>query len=154
MDESGVVRTVRVDSLCFKSGSRRVTYVAGGIVRGTNGSARMYSQPPITTSRDGGVLVVGAAKLNASERVVTSKTGTSAHVWTNVTHARTTLGNGTYRVAIETEATGAWRRHFERQNATTTIRDFDGDGIPSVVAKYPGRRFAYLVVHDMRMEVR
>ncbi|WP_049971380.1 DUF7289 family protein [Haladaptatus cibarius] len=153
LDDSGVARTVQVDALRFTSGSRRVTYVAGGIVRGTNDSARMYTQPPITASRDGGVLVVGAAKLNASERAVASNTGTSALVRTNVTHARTTLGNGTYRVAVETEATGAWRRYFERQNTTTTTRDFDGDGIPSVVAEYPGQRFAYLVVHDMRTEV-
>lgn len=154
LDGSGVVRTVRVDALVFTSGRRRVAYVAGAVVRGTGVASRMYARPPITASRRGGVLVVGAAKLGASRRSVASTTGTSVVVRTNVTHARTTLGNGTYRVAVETRATAAWRDHFERQNATTTMRDFDGDDVSSVVARYPGERFAYLVVHDMRTEVR
>ncbi|WP_266075730.1 DUF7289 family protein [Haladaptatus caseinilyticus] len=153
VDESGVVRAISVDALVFTGGDRRIAYVAGSVVRGTNDSARIDTRPPITASRDGGVLVVGAVKLNASERIVVSKTGTPALVRTNVTHTRTTLGNGTYRVAIETETATAWRRYFERQNATTTMRDFDDDGVPSIVARYPGRRFAYLVVHDMRTEV-
>ncbi len=154
LDDTGVIRTVPVDSLVFTGGDRRVAYIAGAVVRGTDDSARMHSRPPITASRNGGVLVVGTAKLNASGQTVVSSTGTSALVRTNVSHARTTLGNGTYRVAVETKTVGAWERYFERQNATTTRRDFDGDGVPSVVARYPGTRFAYLVVHDMRTEVR
>ncbi len=113
----------------------------------------MYAHPPITSSQRGGVLVVGAPKLDASKKSVASTSGQSVLVRTNVTHNRTTLGNGTYRVAIETRTPDAWRRYFERENATTTVRDFDNDGIPSVVANYPGRRLAYLVVHDMRTEV-
>ncbi|KZN22950.1 hypothetical protein A4G99_17880 [Haladaptatus sp. R4] len=153
LDDSGTVWTVETDALVFTSGNRRVTYVAGAVVRGTNDGGQMYARPPITSSRRGGVLVVGAPKLDASRKTVVSTSGESALVRTNVTHNRTTLGNGTYRIAIETRTPGAWRRYFERQNATTTVRDLDDDGIQSVVAKYPGRRFAYLVVHDMRTEV-
>jgi hypothetical protein len=34
-----------------------------------------------------------------------------------------------------------------------TTRDFDGDGVTSVVARYPGERVGYLVVHEMGLEV-
>lgn len=153
LNESGTVRVVRVDALVFTNGDRRVTDLAGAVVQGTGDAGRMDARPPITSSERGGVLVVGAAKLNASGRTVVSKRGESAVVRTNVTHDRTALGNGTYRVAVETKTPDAWGRYFERQNATTTTRDFDGDGIPSVVARYPGTRFCYLVVHDMHMEV-
>jgi hypothetical protein len=34
-----------------------------------------------------------------------------------------------------------------------TRRDVDGDGVPSVVAQFPGDREGYLVVHDMHLEV-
>ncbi len=153
LDDSGDVWTVQTDALVFTSGNRRVTYVAGAVIQGTDDGGRMYEHPPITSSQRGGVLVVGAPKLNASKKAVESTSGESVLVRTNVTHNRTLLGNGTYRIAIETKTPDAWQRYFERQNATTTVRDFDNDGVPSVVAKYSGRRLAYLVVHDMRTEV-
>lgn len=160
LNESGVVRTVRVDALAFTAGQRRVAFLAGATVRGRPGNARMRTPPPITASRSGGagdggsatgVLVVGAPALNGS--VAASATGGGSVVLrTNVTHHRTALGKGTYRVAVETATPEAWRRQFERQNATVTTRDFDGDGVVSVVAAYPGERVAYLVVHDLRLE--
>ena len=162
LNETGVIRTVRVDALVFTAGNRRVAFLAGAVVRGPAGNARLRTAPPVTASRgaagaggnDGpGVLVVGAPKLNGS--VASSATGGGSVVLrTTVGHHRTPLGNGTYRVAVETATPGAWRRHVERRNATATTRDFDGDGVPSVVAAYHGERIAYLVVHDMQLEVR
>lgn len=153
IDDAGNARIVRVQALVFSNGDRRVTYLAGAVVQGTLDSGRMYTQPPITSSQRGGVLVVGAPKLNASNGTLASTGGESALVCTNVSHDRTTLGNGSYRIAVETKTPDAWRRYFERRNATTRLRDFDNDSIPSVVARYPGKRLAYLVIHDMRMEV-
>ncbi|WP_135826453.1 DUF7289 family protein [Halorussus ruber] len=160
LNESEVLRTVQADALVFTAGQRRVAFLAGGVVRGPPGNAVVRTPPPITASRDTGgdsdskgVLVVGAPRLDGT--VGFSATGGGSVVLrTNVSHHRTALGDGTYRVAVETATPGAWRRHFERQNATVTTRDFDGDGVTSVVAEYPGERVAYLVVHEMRLEVR
>jgi flagellin-like protein len=99
-----------------------------------------------------GVLAVGAPTLNGSVAVSASGGG-SAVLRTTVSHHRTELGEDTYGVAVETATPDAWRRHFERQNATVTTRDFDDDGLVSVVARYPGERVGYLVVHDVRLEV-
>lgn len=173
LNESGTVRTVSADALVFTAGDRRVAFLAGAVVRGPPDNAKVRTPPPITASRSGatgvgagggggggpddadppGVLVVGAPALNGSV-AVSGSGGASVALRTEVSHRRSLLGNGTYRVAIETATPEAWRRHFERQNASVTTRDFDGDGVTSVVAAYPGERVAYLVVHEMNVEVR
>lgn len=156
INESEVIENVSVDALVFTSGSHRVAFLAGAIVRGTGASARMYTPPPITASRSesGGVLVVGAPRLAATS-VATSTTSRATIVLrTNVSHRRTALGTDTYRIAVETETPVAWEAYFEQQNATMTeLRDFDDDGIDSVVAQFEGRRIAYLVRHDLHLEV-
>lgn len=151
----GETRVVSVDALVYEGEGRRVTFLAGAIVRGTRPEAVMERRPPITASRgSGGVLVVGAPRLNASP-VGLSGSAVTATLRTDVSHRRTDLGRGRYRVAVETETPRAWKRAFERLNATVvaTDRDFDGDGVGSVVARFPGERVAYLVVHDMHLEV-
>ncbi|WP_135852013.1 DUF7289 family protein [Halorussus salinus] len=167
LNESGTLRTVRTDALVFTAGDRRVAFLAGAIVRGPPDNAKVRTPPPITLSRNApatdasnaddadppGVLVVGAPALNGSV-AVSGSGGASVALRTEVSHRRSLLGNGTYRVAIETATPEAWRRHFERRNASVTTRDFDGDGVTSVVAAYPGERVAYLVVHEMDVEVR
>jgi len=155
LNESMTVEIVHVDALVFTTRHKRVAFLAGAIVRGRGANARMRTRPPITASRSGrdGVLVVGAPELGAA-RVGASTTGDSITLRSNVTHERTTLGNGTYRVAVETSTPAAWKEFFASQNATVEAnRDFDGDGVESVVARYPGRRAAYLVVHDLHLEV-
>ena len=160
LNDSGVVRTVGVDALVFTTEERRVALLAGAVVRGPPDNARMRTPPPFTASRTGrvdenesGVLVVGAPKLNGSVGFAASGGG-SVVLRTDVSHHRAALGSDSYRVAVETATPEAWRRYFERQNATVTTRDFDGDGVVSVVGSYPGERVAYLVVHDLRLEVR
>lgn len=155
LNESGLVRPpIRTDALVFTAGDRRVTFLAGAIVRGPPDNARMRTPPPITASRgdENGVLVVGAPELNGTVGV-SATGGGSALLRTNVTHQRDQLGNGTYRVAVETATPDAWQRYFERHGATVSTREFDDDGVPSVVASYPGERVAYLVRHDLRLEV-
>ena len=158
VNDSGVVRTVQVDALVFTAGERRVAFLAGAIVRGQPGNAWMRARPPITASSGGegaetGVLAVGAPALNGSV-AVSAAGGGSVVLRSTVTHHRTDLGEDAYGVAVETATPDAWRRHFERANATVTTRDFDDDGVTSVVARYPGERVGYLVVHDLRLEVR
>ncbi|SNZ12635.1 flagellin N-terminal-like domain-containing protein [Natronoarchaeum philippinense] len=156
LNESGVVATVAVDALVYESGDRRVAYEAGTIVRGRTGNSWLYEAPPITASRgSGGVLAVGAAQLNASEWTTTGAAGRSLRLSSRVSHDRRALGNGSYRVAIETPTPGAWKRHFDAQSAvrSTSGRLFPGDDHQSVVATYRGDRTAYLIIHDMQLEV-
>jgi len=137
LDRSGVVHAVDVGALIYRAGDRRVAFVAGALVRGA-----------------GGILVVGAPRLNAGHATVDGGGGgTTVRLRTNVSHERVALGTGTYRVAIETDTPDALARAFRDRNRSVARRDFDGDGIGSVVVAFPGERTAYLVVHDMRLEV-
>lgn len=156
LDRTGVVATVSVDALVVSTGSQRVVYEAGAIVRETGAGSQLYAAPPVTASRgDGGVLVVSAPVLNSSDDHVGAVGASTVVLDTDVTHERRRFGRDTYRVAVETTTPDAWTRYFRRQDATVVGgRDYDGDGVDSVVARFSGERVAYLVVHDMRLEVR
>lgn len=150
-----VIERVSVGALVFESGTRRTTYLAGAIVRGKEEAAWLATPPPMTASRGTGavgVLVVGAPTLGGRVSVSGSG-GVVVALVTNVTHDRTDLGEGVFRVAIETTTPEAWERFFSDRGARITRQDFDGDGVPSVVAAFPGRRQAYLVRHDLQLEV-
>lgn len=154
LDEDGVVETVQVDALVYESGDHRVVYLAGAVVHETGDGARLRSEPPITASSgSGGVLVVGAPVLGADRVTFGTTEATTLTLHTDVTHDRTELGDGEYRVAIETETPGPWREHFQRQGADVTTHSFDDDEVDSVVASYPGERTAYLVVHRMNLTI-
>lgn len=153
LDGSGIRRRVAVGGLVFESGDHRVAYVADAIVRGRGEQAWLRDPPPLTTDRASGVLVVSAAHLNASDTAVGGEGTTTVTLDTRVEHDRTTLGNGTYRVAIETTTPEPFARWFRERGASVSRRDFDGDGVPSVVGRFPGERVGYLVVHDVHLEV-
>lgn len=147
-------RTIPVGGLVFARGDRRVRSVAGAVVRGREGNAWPIDTPPVVGSESTEVLVVGAAALNASDGSVGGDR-VRAELATNVSHDRTYLGRGTYAVAVETRVPRAFASAFREQGATNIDRrDIDGDGLASVVATFPGVRRGYLVVHDMRLEVR
>jgi hypothetical protein len=154
LDGNGTVRRqYQVDALVFEGSDRRVASVAGAVVRGDADNAWLTAEPPVTSSEQTDVLVVGVPVLNAGSVGVSGRGGVQATLETNVSHTRETLGTGEYAVAIETETTAPFERYFETQNATTTRRQFDGDQFESVVARYPGQRQGYLVVHDLSLEV-
>jgi hypothetical protein len=147
------VATVGVDALVFESGDRRVTFLAGAVVRGHSDNAWFRTDPLVTASEQTGVVAVGAPRLG-SDRIARSASGpTALTLGTNVSHTRRTLGSGRYTVALETTTTGPFARHFREHNASVATRDIDGDGVPSVVATYSGVRTGYLVVHDLSLEV-
>jgi hypothetical protein len=148
-----VVQYRSVGGLTFETGDRRVGYVAGAVVRGRGEAAWLVAQPPITTASSPGVVVVGAPRLAAGDVALSGSGGVTAVLSTNVSHDRTDLGRGQFAVAVETATPTPLIRYFERQNATVAKRDFDDDGLDSVVASYPGRRQGYLVVHDLGLEV-
>lgn len=162
---STVDRTVRVlrngsvagevdaGGLVFESGDRRAAYVAGAVVRGRGGAAWLTESPSVTSSERNEVVVVGIPRLGADGVGVGGTGGIAVTLETNVTHRRVDLGRGTFAVAVETATPSALARHFREANATVSRQDFDGDGTPSVVAQYPGRRQGYLVVHHLALEV-
>lgn len=152
---STVVRSVDVDALVFTSGDHRVAFVAGAIVRGQPGNAWLYTEPPITASLgddSGGVLIVGASRINTTTSV-SGTGGVTVTLWTNVTHKRKYIGNGTYSVAIESATPGPFARYFRERGRTVEQRDIDGDGVESVVVTFKGKRTTYLVIHDLNLEV-
>ncbi|MFB6221344.1 MAG: hypothetical protein ABEH90_07875 [Halolamina sp.] len=152
LDGGGVVASHRADALVFESGDRRVTFLAGAVLRGDGDAARVVERPPLSTADS--LLVVGLPVLNASGPDSVSGSGaTRLTLKIDATHERRSLDDGRYRVAVETATPPAWERYFASVGANTSSRDFDGDGVPSVVATYPGDRTAYLVVHDARLEV-
>lgn len=152
LNDSGTVRVVDIDALVYTVGDRRVAFLGGALTRGAGDGSRLVRPPPIVSAPDGGDLVVGAARLGGN---VSASGRTERTLRTNVSHERAALGGGRYRVAVETRATAAWVDAFEARNATVvaTDRDFDGDGVGSVVARFPDTRTAYLIVHEMRLEV-
>lgn len=155
LNDSAVVWTAHAGGVVYETGdeSRRVAFNAGAVTTNHSGVGRMESSPAIEPAN--GTLYVGVPVLNATGSDSVSALGTAADVTfrTNTTHERTTLPKNRYRVAVETSAPGPWERQFEDRGATTTRRDFDGDGVESVVAAFPGRRSVRLVVHDLRLEV-
>lgn len=152
MDATGVVERISAGGLIFETGDRRVAAVAGAVVRGRGKGAGVHAPPPITATDGAGVLVVGVARTGGTH-VDVAGSDVRLTLRTTVDHSRTDLGNGTYRVAVETATPVPWERFFERRNATVTRKELDGDGVESVVASFPGERRAYLVVHDLDLEV-
>ena len=152
LDGDRVVASHEADALVFESGDRRVTFLAGAVVRGQGDSASVAERPPISTADS--LLVVGLSVLNASgPDAVSGSDATRLTLRTDTSHDRRDLGEGNYRLAVETATPAAWERHFAAENAETARRSFDDDSRPSVVATYPGERTAYLVVHDASLEV-
>ncbi len=143
------VATVSVGGLLFAVGDRRVAAVSGAIVRGGPGNAWFVREPPVVAGE--GVLVIGAAVLNATDAAVSGSGRTQLR--TNVSHTRSALGEGTYRVEVETATPRPWAGYFDDQGAAVSRTDRDGDGLESVIAAYPGTRRGYLVTHDMHLEV-
>lgn len=153
--DGSTTRRVAVDALVYETDDRRVTFLAGAIVRGEGERARVVRPPPIVAARGaGGSLVVGAPRLDAATVGVGGEGGVEVVLRTNVSHDRERLGRGSYRVAVETATPAAWRTALEEAGGeVVATRDVDGDGVPSVVARFPGERTVYLVVHDMDLEV-
>ncbi len=153
LENGSVVAAHATGGLVFETGDRRVANVAGAVVRGEPGRAWLVAEPPVTSSERTAVLVVGVPRLEAGHVTVAGEGATSVTLATNVTHARTDLGEGNFAVAVETATPRPFERYFEGGNASVSRSDFDDDGVESVVATYPGRRQGYLVVHNLSLEV-
>jgi len=144
-----------VGALVFEADDHRVVFLAGALVRGHAGNAWLAGGLPVTASERNDVVVVGVPQLQAEDVSLAVGGGRSATVVlrTNVSHDRTDLGWGRYAVTVETTTPRPFERYFEDEGASVSRRDFDGDGVESVVATYPGHRRGYRVVHNLSLEV-
>ncbi|MFC6787271.1 hypothetical protein ACFQFH_15785 [Halobaculum halobium] len=148
LNASGEVRRVEAGGVVWSSHGHRVAFVAGAVVRGPPGNAVMDADPPLATSAGtavAGVAVLGDARFSYAG-------GGRVPLSTRVTHDRSAYGDGEWQIAVETATPRPWRAFFERRGATTSTRDFDGDGVDSVVARFPGTRELHLVVHRVHAE--
>ena len=153
LENGSVIERHEIDALVFEHDEARVASIAGAVVRGQPGTAWFVADPTITASERTGALVVGAPVLGAGRVAVGGRGGGAVRLRTNVSHTEHELGAGQYAVAIETETPAVFERYFEQQNASTDRRQFPGDGTDSVVARYHGERHAYVVVHELGLEV-
>jgi hypothetical protein len=138
-----------VGGLVYTAGQRQVRHVAGATVRDTGGGTRLRT-PPSVSVRDR-TLFISLPRLGADAVAVDGPTTVALR--TNVTHDRRRLSGEGLGIAVETRIPGVWERHFAELGATTTRRSLDDDGVPSVVARFPDVRDAYVFVHDLNLEV-
>jgi hypothetical protein len=154
LNSSGGGVVVDANALRFTAGSREATYLAGSVFVAGNGWGR--TRTPLSVAADPGVLVVSVPALRGNVSLAASGGGgVTRTVRSNVSHRRHVLGQAGYRVAVETEYVDAVAAQFEAKGATTTTtRDFDDDGVESVVASFDGARAGYVVVHETEVSVR
>lgn len=149
LDGDRVVATVPVDGLAWDGDGRGVTYLGGAVVQRSPAGASFARDPALVTGGDGTV-VVGIRAVNGTvERA--GRGGVEVDLRVRSDRVERRLGDGSWRVAVETATPRPWRDHLSSRAGTVTRRDLDGDGTPSVVAPL-GNRTAVLVVH--RQEVR
>lgn len=151
----GRATVVAVDgeALVFESGDRRVVRSAGAVVVGSGeaGTLRGYSPVVVGANR----LQVSISTLNVTQRTVVSGAGAKELVAeTNASHEYRSLAPSQYALAVETATPSAWERTFERTGARTSRRDFDDDGVVSVVATFDGELAVDLAIHELRTVIR
>lgn len=149
VNDSGTVRAVDAGGVVYRRESARVAVVFGAVVRGQPGQAAVSTEPAVAVGS--GSIAVGVPVVGNDWSVGGERVRVGLH--SRVTHDRRTLGDDEWGVAVETATPDAWERYFRDRGASTTRRDFDGDGTPSVVARFPGERTAHLVFHRLRLEV-
>ncbi|WP_020222945.1 DUF7289 family protein, partial [Halarchaeum acidiphilum] len=152
LDANGTVRRYRTNAVIFETGERGVTSVAGAIVVRDHGWARVTRPVRATATSDALVLdvVVVDGELDVSGR------GPGIRIRTNATGTRDALAGGTYRLAVETSTPEAFARYYERHASGGRVlgeRDYDGDGVSSVVIGFPPAARAYVLTHDVEVAV-
>jgi flagellin-like protein len=147
------VVTVEADALVYESRGRRVAAVGGLLVEGQPGRARLRGPLPVVVGEDR--LLVDVVALNTSgPDAVGGSSPVSVTVRTNATHEYRAFEESQYAIAVETTTPKAWERAFATAGVELSRRDFDEDGVPSVVATVPDPVTVDLAIHDLRAVVR
>ena len=147
--EGQVVAEVDADALVYENRNRRVASLGGVIVDGRPGQAVVRGSLPVVVGEER--LLVDIVALNASgTTAVGGSAPGSVTVRTNATHEYRALEPGRYAIAVETATPSAWERAFEAAGLAHERRDFDSDGVPSVVGESPTTLSLDLAVYDLR----
>lgn len=169
-----VDRTVRVwndteelvvdsDALVYRSEGVRVAAVAGAVVRGSPGAARLHR--PLGVGSTASTLVVGVTALNPTDTTrghswsfgagaAARQHPTTLELTTDVSHDARRRPRGEWTIAVETTTPVPFERFFESRGAGVHRADLDGDGVDSVVAAFASSRRLLVVVHRLGLEVR
>ncbi|KAB1198920.1 MULTISPECIES: hypothetical protein [Haloferax] len=148
--DDGVNRTYDADGYVATFGGHRVAFVGGAVVRGTAENARLVTPVPLSSAGDAAFLPLSTL---TGESTDGGGLGGGAELRVESNRTVTDLPAGTYTVAVETATPEAWERSFEGRGYNTTRTDFDGDGVPSVVAAIPGERTLVLAEYDVTVVV-
>ncbi len=149
VNDSGTVRRLSADAVVYRRSGARVAVVFGAVVRGEPGGARLTTEPSVALGT--GELLVGVPVVGGTWSVGGRRL--TATLRSRVTHDRESYPSDEWSVAVETTTPGAWEQYFERRGAVADRRDFDDDGVVSVVARFPSDRAVSLVIHRLRLEV-
>ena len=156
LNDSGTIRRLRTDALVYRAGDSRVASVAGAVTRGPPGEATVVRPPRVRRAADS--LVVGVATLGPpgtpreiSLGVGDAHGGTRLRLRTTVSHEAVRYPADDWRVAVETATPAAVADALARVGEVSR-RDFDDDGVPSVVVSVADRRVVF-VVHRLGLEV-
>jgi FlaG/FlaF family flagellin (archaellin) len=151
--DGGTVSDVDVDALVYENRDRRVTSLGGALVVGRAGEATVRGPFPVVPS--GNRLLVDVVALNASgPTAVGGSNPTTVTVRTDEADSYRTMDEGRYAVAVETTTPAAWERAFEAAGMTHSRRDFDDDGVGSVVGTPPDEVVLDLALRDLRAVIR
>jgi hypothetical protein len=148
-DGTDPVAAWSVDGLVYAAGPHRVRYVAGAIVHDTGNGAGLHAAPSVSVSDR--TLFVSLPVLGAERAALDGPA--SVTLRTNVSHSRRHRAVDGVSLAVETETPGVWERRFEAMGATTSRQSVDGDGVPSVVARFPDVEDVYVFRDDLDLEV-
>lgn len=136
VDDDGTSRhSVAVGGLVYRAGDRRVAFVAGAVVRGPPGNAVVTTDVGLSSSDNGAV--VGVTALGDGSVPAGGTDGGRLRLRTDASRRVGGGGEG-LNLAVETATPDALERHFAGENRTTSRRDIDGDGVPSVVVELDG----------------
>jgi FlaG/FlaF family flagellin (archaellin) len=128
--------TVEVGGLVYERGDRRVALVAGAVVSGPPGNAVVAAGVRLSSSDDR--TVVGVTAVDADSLADGGRSGSGrVRLVTDASHRVVDDDEGV-NLAVETATPRALERQFADEGRTTTRRDFDGDGVPSVVVELDG----------------
>lgn len=144
-----------VNALVYEHRGARVVAHAGAVITGTGEDARFRDLPDAALTEGGaGRTAYVALPVFSTGSGDGLGTGARFDLAVSTTTTTLTLSGGSYRIAVETSSPTPWTRWFHKQRLETGRDDFDGDGIPSVVATIPDTRAVHVVVIDTEVRTR
>lgn len=152
--ENETAELVRLNGSAVRwSGSSRGVVATGGAVASLRpGGARLVHEPVVAV--DDRTVLLGLTAIRGDPVAIDGGRASSrVTLAANASVARRRFPTGNYSLAVETAAPAAWERVLTERNATVDRTDPDGDGVVTVVGRFPAERRLDLAVRTVRLEV-